>query len=81
VPRKKISLPREFLDGVYKKLPSFDIGPLFTAPQKGGQRPILPVPEVHGTEPAKDIPPLPEEGVLPTGPVAIAEGWINLTPV
>ena len=67
--------------------PSFQVGPVLSAPSGDVTNAVLPVPSVQGyktewmelgqTNPAP-IPTLPPVGLLPEKRVSITEGWINL---
>lgn len=48
LPRKKITVPREFLAGVERIEPTFRVGPLLSIPSLGALNPILPTPRVEG---------------------------------
>ena len=50
LPRKKITVPREFLAGVERLEPTFRVGPLLSTPTLGSLRPLLPAPQVEGRE-------------------------------
>jgi hypothetical protein len=50
LPRKKITVPREFLAGAERLEPTFRVGPLLSIPSRGGLHPILPTPQVEGHE-------------------------------
>jgi len=50
LPRKKITVPREFLAGVERLEPTFRVGPLLSTPTLGTLRPLLPAPQVEGRE-------------------------------
>src|SRR5690606_38154549 len=50
LPRKKITVPREFLAGVEHLEPAYRVGPLLSIPAPGSINPLLPVPTVEGHE-------------------------------
>lgn len=79
LPRKKISLPKEFLDTALRNMePTFRVGPIMTFRRNSSIRPVLPPPEIEGLvaefvhrEPDENGGPdtYPETGVPPVPPV------------
>ncbi len=90
LPRKQITIPREFLDGALHRLrPTFRAGPLLALPQAEGIKPALPQPEIegmrasfmHGDDLQQESPFAPRVplGELPRGRALLAEGWVRLS--
>jgi hypothetical protein len=49
LPRKKITLPKEFLDAAVARMePTFRVGPLLTFSRQGALRPVVPPPSIDG---------------------------------
>ena len=91
LPRKSITLPKDFLDGALDNMePVFAVGPVFTASTATGSlQALFPPPQVQGYDvsfspgtgdPANDLgmPPAPPLGDLPSTRVKLDEGWVRL---
>jgi hypothetical protein len=95
LPRKKIQMPREFIDAAVKKLePSFYTGPILASQLIDYERALLPPPEVPGytaeflhqkpgeqTFNSSEVPAAPPLSELPKQRVLLTEGWLRMVPV
>jgi len=87
LPRKRITLPRELLDGALKNLaPSLSVGPVLAFPDGDKSNPFLPAPSVEGftcqwieegAHAAEPLPPTPPDGVTPPARCSVTEGWFS----
>ncbi len=94
LPRKKITMPQEFIDAAVRKLePSFYTGPVLATQQFEAEKVLLPPPDVAGyateflykkaetTEYASAaVPPAPPLSDLPKSRVLLTDGWLRISP-
>ncbi len=88
VPRKKITVPKDFLDATLQNLePVFAVGPILTTTSVDGLQVLMPPPQIQGydagfvsvqTFAEIKLPPVPPLGDLPVGRMSLAEGWVRL---
>jgi hypothetical protein len=93
LPRKKILIPREFLDAGLRVLePALQIGPFFLIQQGDTTIPVVPPPDITGygaavvrpdpagpdPYPVTDVPPSMPVSDLPQKRASLSEGWYRL---
>ncbi len=79
LPRKKITMPREFIDATLRSLePTFQIGPVLTSSRLGSVKPFVPPPQIEGysaefvyekEDPETHVESFPDEAVAPMPPL------------
>jgi hypothetical protein len=90
LPRKKIVIPREFLEAGLRHLkPTFRAGPVLTLPLGAMLKPALPEPQIEGMQATfvhsggagfteSPLAPQVPIGELPIGRALLTDGWVRM---
>jgi hypothetical protein len=90
LPRKKITMPREFIDATLRSLePTFQIGPVLTSSRLGTVKPFVPPPQIEGysaefvyeqQDPQTQMETFPDTEVAPVPPLGeLPSGRVTLS--